>query len=306
MAADKDYYKTLGINKNASAEDIKKAYRKLAREFHPDMVKSEDKKAAEEKFKEINEAYQVLSDPQKKSMYDQYGTAAPGFGGGPGFSGQQGQWGPFTYSYSSSGGQNPFGDFDPFDVFEEFFGFRGFGGRKPRKGKNLRYEMVITFAEAVFGVEKEVNVESGRVKIKIPAGISRGVDLRFPQKGMAGPNGAPAGDLFITVKYNLPKEFNEMGGADLGVIKEISFVDAILGGTIEIPVVDTASKSGIGKAEFKIPAGTQFGTRFVIKGKGMPRVNDSGRGNVYVQVSIKLPDHLSRDQRNLLEEFRKK
>ena len=166
MASNKDYYQILGINKNASAEEIKQAYRKLAREHHPDMVKDGDKAAAEQRFKEINEAYQVLSDPQKRKMFDQYGSAAFSGGAqnaGAGFGGfNQGQWGPFSYSYTN-GNANGFdfgGDFDPFDIFEQAFGFRGFGGRAqgPKKGKNLYYEIHITFAESVFGLEKEVNV----------------------------------------------------------------------------------------------------------------------------------------------------
>jgi molecular chaperone DnaJ len=148
MAENKNYYDVLGLSKSASAEDIKQAYKKLAKEHHPDVAK--DKANAEKKFKEINEAYQVLSDPQKKQMYDTYGTANPqgGFGGGQGpfggFSGSGGQWGPFSYSYSSNGGAQGFGDVDPMDIFEQVFGFRDFGGRRPRKGRDLHYSMSCT------------------------------------------------------------------------------------------------------------------------------------------------------------------
>ena len=167
MANQKDYYQVLGVEKNASSDDIKKAYRHLAREHHPDMVRDGDKAAAEKRFKEINEAYQVLSDPQKRKMYDQYGHTGAGFGfeGGPSGFGSAGQWGPFTYTYTSngqepSGGPFGFGDFDPFEVFENVFGFRGFGGsRGPKRGKNLYYEMAIDFSESVFGLEKEINIE---------------------------------------------------------------------------------------------------------------------------------------------------
>jgi len=142
MPGYKDYYQILGIDKKASPEDIKQAYRKLAREHHPDMVQEKDKDAAEKRFKEINEAYQVLGDTQKRKMYDQYGAAGPGFDpSGAQQGAQNGQWGPFTYSYSSAGG-SPFGqgqgfeDFDPFDVFESFFGSRGFGGaRAPKRAR---------------------------------------------------------------------------------------------------------------------------------------------------------------------------
>src|SRR4030042_248142 len=208
----KDFYEILGVSKSATQEEIKKAYRNLARAHHPDMVKDSDKKSAEVRFKEINEAYQVLSDPQKRRMYDQYGHSGAGFGAnGGGFGGfgdfsgfaRGGQKGPFTYTYTSSG-ENPFGgfeDFDPFDIFESFFGSRGFGSRSPKKGKNLYYEMNITFKEALFGVEKSVKIESGNVTIKIPVGIRSGMEIKFVGKGMPGPNGAPNGDLFITVKY---------------------------------------------------------------------------------------------------------
>jgi len=194
MATAKDYYEILGVKKESTLDEIKKSYRKLAREHHPDMVKESDKSNAEKRFKEINEAYQVLSDPQKRKMYDQFGTVGSDFGP-EGFSGssQGGQWGPFSYTYSSSGG-NPFsenGEFDPFDIFEDFFGFRGFGSRRPRKGKNLYYEMRLEFRDIIFGIEREINVESGKVKVKIPAGMRDGMEIKFSGKGMPGPDGAP-------------------------------------------------------------------------------------------------------------------
>ena len=168
MANGKDYYNILGVSKTASAEEIKKAYRKLAREHHPDAVGAGDKEAAEKRFKEINEAYRVLGDPEKRKTFDTYGTADPNMGGfGQGQRpGAGGQWGPFNYSYTSNGGANgagqDFGDFDPFDIFEEFFGFRGAGGRRaPHKGKSLYYELNVEFAEAIFGADNDINVESG-------------------------------------------------------------------------------------------------------------------------------------------------
>jgi DnaJ-class molecular chaperone len=298
MATTKDYYEILGVQRSASAEDIKKAYRKLAREHHPDMVKESDKSAAEKRFKEINEAYQVLSDPQKRKMYDQFGHAGEGFAGSQG-----GQYGPFTYSYSSSGG-NPFGDsnFDPFDIFEDFFGFRGYSSRRPRKGKNLYYEMHIEFRDAVFGLEKEVNVESGRVKVKIPAGMRDGMEVKFTGKGMPGPNGAPAGDLYLTVRLRNVPDFVVMGD-DVLVSKEISMVEAALGMVIDVPVVDLSNSSGVGKAKLKIPGGTQYGSRFLVRGKGMPKLHGRGQGNVIVQVLVKIPQRLSKKQRDLLEKI---
>lgn len=305
MATAKDYYEILGVKKNSSSDDIKKAYRKLAREHHPDMVKESDKASAEKRFKEINEAYQVLSDPQKRKMYDQYGTVGSDFGPG-GFSGssQGGQWGPFSYTYSSSGG-NPFeeGDFDPFDIFEEFFGFRGYNSRRPRKGKNLYYEMRLDFKDIIFGIEREINVESGKVKVKIPAGMKDGMEVKFVGKGMPGPNGAPNGDLYITIRVrNVPSDFVMMGD-DVLMNKEISMVDVALGTVIEVPVINTDNKTGLGRAKLKIPGGTQYGSRFLIKGKGMPKLHGRGQGNVIVQILIKIPERLSKKQRELLENF---
>lgn len=305
MATAKDYYEILGVPKNSSAEDIKKAYRKLAREHHPDMVKESDKASAERRFKEINEAYQVLSDSQKRNMYDQFGSSGPGFGP-EGFSGaNQGQWGPFTYTYSSSGGGNPFdmgSDFNPFDIFEEAFGFRGFSSRRPRKGKNLYYEMHIDFKDAIFGVEKELNVESGKVKVKIPAGMRDGMEIKFAGKGMPGPQGTPSGDLFLTLRLRNVPDFVIMGD-DVLVSKEIKMVDAALGIVIEVPVVDMSVESGVGRAKLKIPGGTQYGARFQIRGKGMPRIHGRGQGNVIVQILVKIPERLSRKQRELLEKY---
>jgi DnaJ-class molecular chaperone len=293
----RDYYEILGVPKNASDEDIKKAYRKLAREHHPDMVKDKDKTEAEKKFKELSAAYQVLSDTQKRKMYDQYGHAGVNQGGNAG-----GNRGPFNYSYSTGG--NPFGDenIDPFDIFESFFG-KGFSQRRPQKGKDLHYEMHIEFREAVFGLEKEISIDSGKVTIKIPAGIRDGSEIRFSGKGMAGPNNLPNGDLYITVRYKSPSEF-EIHGANILVVKEIDFILATLGGELEIPVIDTTTKNGIDKTKLKIPAGTQYGTRFLVRSKGMPRVQASGQGDAIVQVIVVIPKSLNRKQKKVLEDYK--
>ncbi len=304
MANNKDYYSILGVSKNASDAEIKNAYRKLAREHHPDMVAEGDKATAEKRFKEINEAYQVLSDPQKRKMYDQFGHAGPGFGGRD-TSGFGGQWGPFTYTYTSTGGSPfGFGDIDPFDIFEDFFGFRGFGGsRRPKKGKNLHYEMRIDFSDAVHGAEKTINVESGSVTVKIPKGVHSGTEMRFPGKGMSGPGNLPAGDLFITFRVSVPKEFQRVGD-DLGVALEIDFAQAALGDVVEIPVVDLDKPSGVGRAKLKIPQGTQPGTQFRLRSKGMPRINSSGRGDVIAQVFVTIPKRLNKKQKELLEKYK--
>lgn len=304
MSAKKDYYDILGVSKTSSDSDIKQAYRKLAREHHPDMVKDGDKKKAEERFKEINEAYQILSDPQKRKMYDQFGHAGmSGVGGGGGFGGQGGQWGPFSYSYSSNG-QNGFGDVDPFDVFEEFFGFRGFGGqRQPRKGKNLYYEMYIPFVDAVKGTEKTIKVEGNEIKVRVPQGIRDGNEMRFSGKGMPGPNGIPNGDLFITFRVEMPKNFERYDDNLLTAV-EIDFVQATLGDVVEVLVVDPNSSTGIGKGNLKIPSGTQSGTNFRLKEKGMPKLGEKGFGDLIIQVYVKIPTKLSKKQKELLEQFK--
>lgn len=304
MATKKDYYDVLGLPRNASSDEVKKAYRKLAREHHPDMVAKEDKSDAEKRFKEINEAYQVLSAPEKKRMYDQFGHTGFGAGGagGPfgGFGARGGQWGPFTYTYTSTGEGV---DFDPFDIFEDVFGFRGFGARRPRKGKNLYYELHVDFIDAVKAAERTVDVESGKLAIKIPRGARNGTELRFAGKGMPGPGNAPAGDLYISLRVKTPKEFRRVGD-NLATAVEIDFVQAALGDTIDVPIVDPEKRTGVGKAKLKIPVGTQPGIQIRVRGKGMPRLRGSGKGDVIVQVFVKIPKRLNRKQKQLLEKYK--
>ena len=304
MPNKRDYYDILGISKTASQEEIKNAYRKMAREHHPDMAAEEGKARAEAQFKEINEAYQILSNPEKRAAYDRFGHAVSGysngFSGGQGFNGQQG---PFSYTYTTSG---DFDGADPFDIFEQVFGFRGFGGaaRRPRKGKNLFYELQISFVDALRGAQREVSIESGRVKIKIPAGASDGTELRFEGRGMPGPQGAPTGDLYITLRVSIPARFRR-AGENLLTVEEIDFVQAILGDTIEISTIDSAAASGVGTAKLKIPAGTQSGTQFRLRGKGMPILRSDRKGDVFVQVMVRMPVRLTKEQKRLLEEYRK-
>jgi molecular chaperone DnaJ len=315
MANGKDYYQVLGVGKNASQDEIKQAYKKLAKEHHPDMVGESNKETAEKRFKEINEAYQVLSDTQKRKMYDQYGTTDPNMGGFGGFGGQNtGGWGPFTYSYSSGqGGQqsgNPFdfgnSDFDPLDIFEQFFGFRGFGGAKrPRKGKNLNYEMWIEFKDAVFGMEKDINTDAGRVRIKVPAGVRDGNEIRFEGNGMpAADKSAPNGDLFISIRIKYPEGFKIIQDT-IVVTASIDFAEAALGVIVEVPIVDLNTSNGLGKTQLKIPAGTQYGAQFIIRGKGLPMLHRKNQGDVLVQVLINTPSKLSNERKRLLEEYLK-
>lgn len=298
MATKRDFYEVLGVSKSASAAEIKSAYRKLALEWHPDRNKATN---ANDKFKEINEAYAVLSDAKKKETYDQFGHAAfqPGAGGGAGqgpFGGGGYGQGPFQYYYSSSGGQqgNPFGgmgggaDFiDPFEIFEQFFG----GGFSPRgRAKpHPSYEIGIEFMDAVNGVTREIHVPKGgagegsiRKTIKIPAGVDTGSRIRFDEF-----------DLVISVR---PHKHFHREGDDIVYQQDIPFSMAALGGVIDVPTIDDTVK-------IRIQPGTQAGTLIRIRGKGVPHVRGNGRGDQYVKVLLKVPTHLSRRQKELLEEL---
>ena len=276
--AKKDFYEILGVNKNASGEDIKKAYRTLARKHHPDVDKSE---GAHERFKEINEAYQALSDPQKKAAYDQYGHAAfdqsAGFGasGGP-FAGGQG--GYQTYSWGSGGGD--FGGFaDPFDIFEMVFGTNSPFGRQARV---QRYMLQLTFDEAVHGVTKEVTIEGKKETIKIPAGVDDGTEIKFSS--------------YVIVTQVKPHPELHRRGYDIFVEKEISFAQAALGDTVDVPTID-------GRVKIRIPAGTQPGTQIRLRGKGVPHIRSSSRGDEYIIVKVTVPTKLSSEEKKLLEEL---
>lgn len=299
MSQVKDYYQILGVNKSSSDADIKKAYRKLAREHHPDMVKDSDKEASERKFKEINEAYQVLSDTQKRKQYDQFGHQAYKQGAqGGGFGGFN--QGPFSYSYSS-------GDIniDPFEIFEEVFGFKGFGGaRKPQKGKNLYYEVRVSFEESVRGGERKVKVESGEFTVKIPKGIGEGMEMRYEGKGMPGPNNLPAGDLFISFKVSFPNSLQRYQENVLQVV-DITFIDAILGGEVEVRVIDEKKEHCISFEKIKIPEKVKQGQQILLRGFGMPRLGSDSKGDMILVVNITYPERLSKNQRKHLEDYRK-
>jgi molecular chaperone DnaJ len=291
MAAKKDFYEVLGVSKSASDAEVKAAYRKLALQWHPDRNKAAN---ANEKFKEINEAYAVLSNKEKRAQYDQFGHSAfapgSGMGGGAGqgpFGGFGGQQGPFQYSYSSTGG-NPFGnDFvDPFEIFEQFFG-GGFGGGGRRRQHRNSYQIEIDFMEAVHGVTKEVMVPRGeagegseRKTIKIPAGVETGSRIRFDDF-----------DIVIEVK---PSKMFQREGDDVVVTHEISFVKAALGSVEEVETIDKPVK-------IRIPAGTQPGTLIRLRGQGVPHVRGNGRGDQYVKITLKIPTHITHEQKELLE-----
>ena len=357
MAEKRDYYEVLGIQKGASEDEIKKAYTKLARKYHPDMNPGD--KEAEEKFKEVNEANEVLSDPEKKARYDQFGFAGvdPNYGAGAGG--------------GAYGGGFDFGDLG--DIFGSFFG-GGFGGGQrrnpnaPQRGESIRASVSVSFTEAAFGCEKSVTLErseqcptckgngcapgttpeicpdchgtgtvqtrrqtpmgvfasngpcrkcggTGRlihqpcsdcrgtgavrkrktIKVNIPAGIDHGQTISLRGQGNAGKNGGPAGDLLITVMVQ-PHELFHRDGVDVFCEAPITFAQAVLGAELEIPTID-------GKVKYSIPEGTQTGTVFRLKGKGIPVLNGRGRGDQYVTVTIETPRNLNKEQKEALRRF---
>lgn len=288
MATSTDYYQILGVAKTATADEIKKAYRKLALQYHPDRNKT---KEAEQKFKEVTKAYEVLGDLQKRQTYDQFGAAAFEGGAGPfggaqggpfgGFGGAQtGRYGPFTYTYSTSGNAGDFGGFaDPFEIFEQFF-----GGASPFRTRARRsvYSLTISFDEAVHGAEKTVTIEGKSQKIKIPAGVDSGSRVRFGEY-----------DVLITVA---PSQKFHREGADIIIEQAISFTQAALGTEVSVETIH-------GPVTLRIPSGTQPETLFRLRGKGVPRVRGGGNGDQYVRMKITVPKSLSRKQKELLEEF---
>lgn len=286
MAAKTDYYDILGVSKGASADEIKKAYRKQALEWHPDRHK-DDKEAAEKRFKEINEAYQILSNPQKKTAYDNYGHDAFTPGGGNPFTGgfQGGQGGPFTYTYTS-GGENPFGNMDfgdPFDIFESFFGGGNPFGQAGRRQQVPRYSITIDFMEAVKGVSKEVSIGGKKRKIKIPAGIYEGARINF-------------GDFTLSVNIKSHKLF-ERQDDDIYISVGIPFSLAVLGGEIKVPTVENGIK-------IRIRPGIQSGMMMRLREQGVPRLNGRGKGDEYVRINVIIPEKLNHDQKNIVTEMK--
>mgnify|MGYP004533516979 FL=1 len=368
MANKRDFYEVLGVEKTATDEELKRAYRKLAKKYHPD-ANPDNKKEAEEKFKEVSEAYETLSNPQKRKMYDQFGPDGPqGFGGG--------NPGGGYYSYSTSGfdGFSDFGDLG--DIFSSFFG-GGFGGRTsrtkngPKKGRDLKYSMNITFEESYLGVEKEIAINRDeecptchgnkakpgtkvetckacngtgtirqtvstilgqmqttktcpncngegkviqekcteckgkgkirklvKIKVKIPAGISDNQTVVLRGEGEPGEKGGPKGDLYIVVNIKRHSVFSRNGDNVICQIP-ITFTQATLGADLKIPMVD-------GKEEiYRIPEGTQTGTKFSIRGKGFKAVNGNWNGDYIFTVVVQTPKRLTAEQRELLNQLAK-
>lgn len=280
----RDYYEILGVSKSATDADIKKAYRKLALEWHPDRNKTPE---ASEKFKEINEAFEVLSDQQKRARYDQFGRS--GVKGQPGPSGF-GQQGPFSYSYS--GNLNDIfeqfgfgGGSDPFDIFESFFGSRSPGQR--RQAQKPIYQIRISFLEACQGTQRQVVIRGENKTIKIPAGVDNGTRIRFSHF-----------DIVIEVE---PHAQYHREGQDLYYEQKLSYLDAILGTTIEVPVLQK-------KVKVKIKPGTQPNTLVRLKDFGLPyptsQWRNKSKGDFYLVIKVTLPEKLSFSQKQLLEKLR--
>lgn len=295
--AKRDYYEVLGVSKNASDDEIKKAYRKLAIKYHPD--KNPGDKEAEEKFKEVSEAHEVLSDKQKRARYDQFGHAGVNGGAaGGGFGGAGNPFGDFNFNGQSfsfdfgGAGGSPLGD-----ILGAMFG-NGFGGpRGPRRGADYRTSVTLTFKEAIFGTKKTLTVDGKEIKLKIPAGIDDGQSIRLRGRGGESPEkGGEKGDLYVQIRVKPDKHLTREGIIILSEEK-ISMVDAALGTEIEVETVD-------GKVTMKIPAGTQSGTPFKLSGHGVPFRADGDRGPHIVNVIVETPKNLTKKQKEILEEFK--
>ena len=326
MTTKRDYYEVLGVDRNASEEEIKKAFRQLARKYHPDVNK--DDPQAEAKFKEINEAYEILGDPQKRAAYDQFGHA----GTDPNFNPGAGGFGGF-------GGFGDFGFEGVGDIFDMFFGG---GGRRrrtgPERGADLRYDLSISFEEAAFGTKKTIKVPrlelcpechgnlakpgtpvetcpvckavetpcptcsgQGRVRrtreidVTIQAGVDTGSKLRLAGEGEAGIRGGGYGDLYIVIHVK-PHPIFQRQEDDVISEARIGIAQAALGATIDVPTLD-------GEVELRIPEGTQTGTVFRLKGRGIPHLRGHGRGDHHVQVKVEIPTKLNKEQREALRKY---
>lgn len=287
----RDYYEVLGVQKGASDDEIKKAFRKLAIKYHPD--KNPGDKAAEESFKEVNEAYSVLSDKTKRQRYDQFGHAGVG-GAGGGAGGN-----PFAGGFDFNG-QNinfDFGGGGLDDILGAMFGFGG-GFRGARRGRDYHTTTTIDFEEAIFGCTKNVTVDGEAIKLKVPAGIYDGQRIRLSGKGGPSPQeGGQRGDLYVEVRVRAHKTLTREGDLILSDVK-ISMVDAVLGTEVEVETVD-------GNVTMKVPAGTQPGTNFKLSGHGAPHVGSEERGPHIVTVIVEIPKNLTKKQKELIQEFDK-
>ena len=309
LAKKRDFYEVLGVNKGASSSELKKAYFKLAKTHHPDTNK--DDESAKKKFQEASEAYEILSDEDKKAAYDRFGHAGVengggGGGGGPGGPGGGFGGGGFGGGFGGGGGGQ---NMDLNDLFEELFSGRR---RGPRRGANMQYNLRLSFLEAVHGCEKPINFQfqaadpaTGRAKVEtrsttveVPAGVESGMTLQVGGQGADGDKGMPRGDLYVELTVDKDRYFKRdpAKGEDVHVEVPITAAQATLGATLDVLTLD-------GMVELKVPAGSQPGSRLVMRNKGIQRVQSSGRGNQYVHLKLKIPTKLSQRQRELMEEF---
>lgn len=302
----KDFYKTLGVSKNSSQEEVRKAFKKLARKYHPDVNQGD--KSAEEKFKNISEAYDVLSDPKKRSQYDTFGSEGPqGFPGG----------GSYTYTQDPfKGGRGGFsGNFDDVDlgdIFEDVFGFSQQAGATSRqsrgkrsytsygnqpKGRDITYYVDLDFMEAIQGGKKKIQFKNGEIlNVTIPAGITPGNKIRLAGKGEPSMPGGPRGDLYIEPRI-APHPYFERVDDDIKLDLPLTIVEAIEGTKVKLPTVD-------GMVELKIPPNSQSGQKLRLKGKGALNINTKKRGDQYVVLQIKIPLDLDETtQKNLKNIF---
>jgi molecular chaperone DnaJ len=306
----KDFYQLLGVSKSSTADEIKKAYRKLAMQFHPD--KNPGNKKAEDTFKEISAAYDVLSDPVKKKNYDQFGSAeGHPFGGGAG-----GPGGPFSggFSRQQRSGPQDFSGEDPFsDIFGDAFGdlFRGGTGAgarqrrtQPVRGSDLRYTLGISFEEAATGTEKVIHFvrqagakeDASKLSVTVPAGVKDGQRLKLTGEGDRLTSGTP-GDLYVIIQLQ-PHVLFEREDSDVVLEIPVAYTQAILGGEIEIPTL-------FGKAQIKIPVGTHTGQVLRLKGKGFPKIGSGTAGDMLVRILVDTPNRITQKEREMLEELSK-
>ena len=296
----RDYYQILGVNKNASDDEIKKAYRKLAMKYHPD--RNPNKKEAEERFKELNEAYAVLSDKEKRRQYDTFGKEGfhqrftqedifRGFDFDEILSSLFGGKARREFRYGGRGGFD-FGDLFGGVAYRE-------SGRMPQRGEDVAYELSLSLEEVATGGEKRISYrKNGKVEevsVKIPRGIPSGKKLRLTGKGMEGRNGGPAGDLYLQISIQEHPVFTRETD-DLVVEKEIAFSEAVLGTTIEVPTLE-------GMKKVKVPPGTQTHTKLRLKGLGLPHFQGEGRGDEFVKVIVRVPKRVSEKSKKLIEEL---
>lgn len=291
----KDYYKTLGVNKNASEKEIKSAFRKLAKKHHPDANPND--KTAESRFKEINEAYEVLSDAEKRKNYDRYGTPEP-----PPFGRNGGG------SYTTGGYTTVDENFDVSSIFDTFFGGRGrsagqgnmgspFGSNYKMRGEDIQHTVQISLQEAYDGAERLISKGNRTVRVNIPAGATDGTKVRLTGEGEAGTKGGEAGDLYLIIQVEKNNQF-ERNGDDLTTDVKVDMFVALLGGEAEVQTLGRPIR-------LKIPAGTQSGRKFRLTGKGMPQLKKPDTfGDLYARVMVQVPQHLSEEQRQLAENLR--